>query len=219
MKAPSLTPRRAGFTLIELLVVVTIIALLFAMVVGGFSFADRFSKTSSTERTIKAIGIGLENYKRDFGEYPEPASPNDTTSIANKSYVVSGAAMLYQALSGDGHDQILLRQAPRSLPTSDGNIDEDESGSVKFANMPKELWTNQDNRYYMVDGFGKPYQYVKAASVDPTRPDIAPPVITINSTYDLWSYGADEENITARSIETTTDESLKDATSKWIKNW
>jgi prepilin-type N-terminal cleavage/methylation domain-containing protein len=223
MKAPPLTLRRAharaGFTLIELLVVVTIIALLFALVVGGYSYADRFSKTSSTKTRMEAIKLGLENYKRDFGEFPEPANPGDTVTLANKSYDVSGAAMLYQALRGDGYDQIKLAVTPQGSAQSDGDMDEDET-NVKFTDMPKEIWTLTDGKYYMVDGFGKPFQYTKAVAIDPTLPADAQTPVTINlATYDLWSYGADEENITARSIDSATDEALKQASLKWIKNW
>jgi hypothetical protein len=47
-------------------------------------------------------------------------------------------------------------------------------------------------RYFLlVDGFGRPFQYVKAAlpaAVGETKIRS----ITINSTYDLWSYAEDE---------------------------
>ena len=47
----------------------------------------------------------------------------------------------------------------------------------------------------------------------------ASPVTVNTATYDLWSYGEDEENINARSVETTTDNVLRNASQKWIKNW
>lgn len=225
MKATPLTLRRtrarAGFTLIELLVVITVIAMLFALVVGGFTYADRYSKTSSTEKTLAAIKLGLENYKADFGEYPEPANPGDTISLADKVYDVSGAGMLYQALSGDGFDQIKLKEAIKGKAESDGTIDDLEVGNVKFTDMPKEIWTHQGSQYYMVDGFGKPYQYVKAVPIDPTAATGGnAKAETVNVLgYDLWSYGTDDQNIMARSIETTTSDVVKDASVKWIKNW
>ena len=98
--------RRDAFTLIELITVVTIIALLFSLVVGGFTFADRFSKRSKTEVTIKAVRSGLERYQEDFGGYPAPLNVDSTSEIAKKIYIVGGAACLYQAMSGDGFDQI-----------------------------------------------------------------------------------------------------------------
>jgi len=129
--------------------------------------------------------------------------------------------MLYQALSGDGYNQIKLTQQPKGKGESDGNIDDDEAPNVKFTDMPKAIWTNQDERYYMVDAFGHPYQYTKAASVNPTNPsDPGNVAVTVNNaTYDLWSYGADDENTTARSLDSVSSETIKQASLKWIKNW
>ena len=219
MKALSLTPRRAGFTLIELLVVVTIIALLFALVVGGFSYADRFSKTSATVRTMEAIKLALENYKTKFGEFPEPANPGTRISLANKSYDVAGGSMLYQALSGDGYDEIKLGVTPKGSPQSNGNAEDEEVDNITFTDMPKEIWAHRDGHYYMVDGFGHPFQYTKAVAIDPNDTSNEDQSVTINSNYDLWSYGSDEENSLSRSLETTTSEPLKKDSLKWIKNW
>jgi len=219
MKATSQPPGRAGFTLTEVLVVITIIALLFSMVMGGFSFAQRSASTSRTQTTMAAMRSALERYNTDFGEYPEPANPGDTVQIVKTSYEVSGAAMLYQALSGDGTDQIKISSsgAEGSVP-SNGSLDDNEGANVKMTDMPKEIWAVNNDRYYMVDGFGKPYQYTKA--LPPTDSNGQPQQpITINNTYDLWSYGADDENSTARSLDSTTDSTLKAASAKWIRNW
>lgn len=222
MKIPASFRRRSGFTLIELLVVVTIIGLLFALTVGGFSYAQRSAARSKTSASLAAMKSGLERYKNEFGEYPEPENPGEMVSIVNKNYEVSGAAMLYQALSGDGYDYIRIASPPANAgeATSDGSLDDREAKNVMITDMPKDMWTNKDGRYYMIDGFGRPFQYVKAlpAPVNGQNNNAAP--VTVNTaTYDLWSYGEDEENINARSIETTTDNVLRNASQKWIKNW
>lgn len=214
-------PTRAGFTLIELVVVVTIIALLFALTIGGFTYAQRSAARSKTTTTLKAIQSALERYNTEFGEYPEPSNPGDTVSMGNKIYEASGATMLYQALSGDGYNNIKIATTPSgdADPSSNGSLDEAESKSVMLTDMPKEIWVFQENKYYMIDGFGRPFQYTKAVPIDPNGTGGASTALTINPTYDLWSYGEDEENVTARSIDTLTDEQLKQKSVLWIKNW
>ncbi len=221
MKTPKLNSARAAFTLIELLIVVTIIALLFALTIGGFSYAQRSAARSKTAATIKAVQSALERYNTEFGEYPEPQTPDDTISIRDKTYVVGGAAMLYQALSGDGTDAIKF-EAPTSAnagpPQSDGNIDPNEAKNIMLTDMPKEVWRIQDNRYFMIDGFGNPLRYIRAAPLNITGGAAVSPK-TINANYDLWSYGEDEENTMATSLETNAGGPLKQASEKWIKNW
>ena len=219
MKSHLPKARRDAFTLIELITVVTIIALLFSLVVGGFTFADRFSKRSKTEVTKKAISSGLENYSNEFGGYPEPVSSGATTTIAKKDYIVGGAACLYQAMSGDGFNQI-KDATGKGGPASDGNLDDFEAKNVMLKDMPKELWAKTDSFYYIIDGFGHPFRYIKAAPTQGATPSQPPPAATtINrGTYDIWSYAEDEKNLKASSLESLTG-SVQTASRKWIKNW
>lgn len=216
MKSHLRQPRRAAFTVMELLVVVTIIALLFALTIGGFTYAQKSAARSRTTVAMNAMKSALERYNTEFGEYPTPQNPGDTTAIGSKSYEVGAAAMLYQALSGDGYDNIQIAQPPSDAgpAASDGEVDERESKNVMLTDMPKEIWVNKDGRYYIIDGFGKPFQYSKANPQGSGQEKTA-----INTTYDLWSYGEDEENTGARSIDTLTAGPVKDASLKWIKNW
>ncbi|MEN3939821.1 type II secretion system protein [Prosthecobacter sp. SYSU 5D2] len=216
MKSQFRKASRPGFTIVELLIVITIIALLFALTVGGFTFAQRSAARSRTTVAMNAMKSALERYRNEFGEYPAPQNPQDSIAIADKTYEVGSAAMLYQALSGDGYDNIVIAQGSPSAgePNSNGSLEPEESKNVMLTDMPKEMWIERDGRYFMADGFGKPFQYVKAV---PAAGDQSP--VTINSTYDLWSYGEDDVNITARSVDTLTPGPIKDASQKWIKNW
>lgn len=216
MKSHSRKLARAGFTVIELLVVITIIALLFALTIGGFTYAQKSSARSRTTAAMSAMKSALDRYNNEFGEYPAPQNPADGIAIGNKTYQVGAAAMLYQALSGDGYDSIMLAQTPSNAgpAASDGSLEANESKNVMFTDMPKEFWINRDGRYFMADGFGRPFQYEKAVPLTGGQA-----ATTINSTYDLWSYGDDEENTSARSIETVSPGTVKDASQRWIKNW
>jgi hypothetical protein len=76
----------------------------------------------------------------------------------------------------------------------------------------------------MVDGFFRPFQYVKATPANNGQngnnnasgnSNNSQP-IAVNTTYDLWSYGDDETNINVMSSETIKNPNLA---AKWIKNW
>jgi len=221
MKSPLLRRGRAAFTLIEVLVVITIIGALFALVLGGFTYAERSSKRNVSRVRLDVLRSGLEAYKDEVGEYPEVAQQGDNIEVVGKTYEVSGAAMLYQVMSGDGDDYIEMKQ--HEWGKSDGKLetqgDKDEAKNIVMkSGLPKDMWTNANDHYYVIDGFGRPFQYVKAVDVDPNAP-AAPDARTVNNTFDVWSYGEDVENTSARSVDTLNDSKLRDDAVKWIKNW
>ena len=127
MKVLSLPRGRsaAAFTLTEVLVVITIIGTLFALVLGAFSYAQTASKRNATAVHLGVMRSALDSYKTEMGGYPEPANPGDTVEVTGKMYEVSGATTLYQALSGDGNDQILTSNA-ESVRPSNGTLDDEE---------------------------------------------------------------------------------------------
>lgn len=220
MKIQKRPVRRNAFTLIELITVVSVIVILFALVAGGYTYADHFSKRSRTEIAIKAVRSGLETYKEKFGSYPQPANPDTSVAIAKKSYIAGGGACLYQALSGDGFDQI-KGATGQGQPTSDGNLDDSETASLVMVDMPREIWVKADGLYFMADGFGHPLRYIKAAPTVAATPGQQPPApTTINiGTYDVWSYADDTTNLTATSLQAAGSDSGNRLDTKWIKNW
>jgi hypothetical protein len=110
--------------------------------------------------------------------------------------------MLYQAMSGDGTNAIKLSSGGVA---SNGEIEDSEVENVMLKDMPAALWVKQDDEWFMIDGFRKPFQYSKGGSED-----------AVNSTYDLWSYGDDEEN-----TESVAKADKLDAkkSAKWLTNW
>lgn len=212
-------PRR-GFTLVEMLIVVTIMSMLAALTMGGYTYAMRSSKRRISTGTFAAIKLALDRYETDFGEFPEPAGSDETVEILpGKSYNVSGAACLYQALTGDGYDAIKgvggSSGSSDSSAQSDGKTEgAEEINNMKLAEIPPTIFTKRGSTYFIIDGFGRPFQYIKAAA--PTAANPVPEANTINSTYDLWSYSEDEVNTTKKSIETLENTQLS---AKWIKNW
>ena len=65
IKAPS------GFTLMELLVVIAIIMTLIGILVPGIRGVKRIAKNLEQKSLFHALDIGLETYRKDFGDFPE----------------------------------------------------------------------------------------------------------------------------------------------------
>ena len=81
-----------GFTLVELLIVMLIIGTLIGLLVPTIGRALRMVRSTMTRRTINEIGMGLESYKKDFGDYPP--------SVYDRSYPRTGAEKLVFYLRG-----------------------------------------------------------------------------------------------------------------------
>ncbi len=221
--------RARAFTLVEMLIVITIISLLAALTLGGYTYAMRSSKRRVTTGTFEAIKAALERYNTEFGEYPQPAGSNQMVPFPPgvTPYDTSGAACLYQALTGDGYDQIkgVTSSGSGSADggtggSSDGKVEgAAEINNKKFTDIPQTIFTRKGSTYILIDGFGHPFQYIKAAIPavgNGGNNNNANNPTTINNTYDLWSYSEDEINTTKQSISTLADPTLS---AQWIKNW
>jgi prepilin-type N-terminal cleavage/methylation domain-containing protein len=211
-----------AFTLVEMLIVVTIISLLAALTLGGYTYAMRASKRRTTTATFETIKLALERYNVDFGEYPQPNNSGQMVQFppGRYSYDVSGAACLYQALTGDGFDQIKGVTGSNN-GTSDGKVEgAAEVKNKMLVDIPQTIFTKKGASYILIDGFGHPFQYVKAASA--TTPaagagsGATPTATTINPTYDLWSYAEDDANASMKSISSLNNPNVS---VRWIKNW
>jgi prepilin-type N-terminal cleavage/methylation domain-containing protein len=204
MKARPIIHRASGFTLLETVIVVAVIALLAALVLS--INIDPPNKRRPTEAMMPAIESCLERYHEQFGEFPQPANQDETAELMpGKVYRIGAAKCLYQALTGDGTDAI--QGAGDDAKTSDGVLDDEDTKRMIFKDMPAKMRRKVGNSFILVDGYGRPFQYIKA---DPEKKN------TVNSTYDLWSYGDDETNLRATSKDTEANPAVG---AKWIKNW
>jgi hypothetical protein len=76
---------------------------------------------------------------------------------------------------------------------------------MKMPDMPQDIWIVVNNRYFVIDGFRRPFQYTKGGQPN-----------AVNPTYDLWSYGQDEQNTQADSLAAKTNPNIS---AQWIVNW
>lgn len=72
-----------GFTLVEMLTVIAIIGILAALLTGAMVAARTQVQRASISSEINQLGIALESYKTQFGEYP----PDGTDTAAVKRHI------------------------------------------------------------------------------------------------------------------------------------
>ncbi len=99
------TRSRGGFTLIELLVVIGIIVLLLALATPMVLNAWRSGVRTKLASDFGTISMALEEYKKDFGDYPRVDSPNTGFAVLGKALI---------GTYGDGFQ-------PGTPPTPDSN--------------------------------------------------------------------------------------------------
>lgn len=194
MNTRSLPSFRKGFTLIEILTVITIIGLLSALGFGGYQVAMTKSATKNTQARMAGLQVGIEGYKTDNGEYPEPLGQEDTTDIGNVSYKIGGARMLYQVMTGDGNSAIKGGGiASTGVSRSSGKIYWEEvtaPTAKEVENKKKKAMVDQavDGSYFMIDGWRKPFQFVKAIK-DRNKRISNRDLMHSDADYEIWSYG------------------------------
>jgi len=80
---------RRGFTLIELLVVIAIIAILMAALMPAFTTANDRARVTECRAHIAAIGIALDQYRRDRG-----GNPPDLQALCDRGYLTDDSLLL-----------------------------------------------------------------------------------------------------------------------------
>lgn len=194
MKSKLLHRAPQGFTLIEVLTVITIIGMLAAMGFGGYQIAQEKAAKKNTLTRLKALELGVESFKIDNGEYPASPSANGTTMVKDVSWNVAGAQLLYQVVTGDGNDKMLGGTEPSAgTPGSAGKVYWDEvvpPTTQEITNKKNKQLVSvaDDGAFYVIDGWRKPFQYVKA--IKNRNKEVAnPDELHSDGDYEIWSYG------------------------------
>lgn len=72
---------RLGFTLLELIVVMAILAILAGLGAGGYRLARRSAKEGQAKAEIELLRTALEEYRVEYGRYPEQFSGGNFSSM------------------------------------------------------------------------------------------------------------------------------------------
>jgi type II secretory pathway pseudopilin PulG len=163
--------RRAAFTLVELLVVIGIIVLLIGILLPVVSAVRRSAEKNATRLDLQTIGLALESYRKDFGDYPRPPDsqrkyrvlawaligPYDTTGgptdpLANPAKQMTDGAdgPGFRTLWDTGTQKGSKVWGPY-LPPDKFKIN--PSSNADFPTVPPDL------RWDIVDRFGTPIEY------------------------------------------------------------
>jgi type II secretory pathway pseudopilin PulG len=207
-------------TLPEILVVIICLACLAVLMVGTF-FRIGQGESAARSRTVSThavIQAALEQYREKFGTYPEPADPKEQHKFAGIALPVGDAHMLYQAITGDGDSAIAMESpASRGTSESDGRVsDEEVKNTLSSSPLPKSviyppnLPADTVSPRFLVDGWGRPFQYTKG-NPDPAKNK------AVNPTYDLWSLGP--ERGTFPPSDSLATKRIEQISGSWIKNW
>jgi prepilin-type N-terminal cleavage/methylation domain-containing protein len=176
--------RLAAFTLIELLTVIAIIGILAAITFGVSKGVTERAAISTAKGELAALAAALENYKRQYGDYPQtggtaPAVVNPTAVITT----ASAQSLFFNALAG--------KFGPKLAPLQNSKtFVEFAKFNLETANFPVQTNTT-DVANAFLDPWGRRYVY--------RYRDTASPATWTAPSYVLFSVGPDglTKNVTS----------------------
>jgi prepilin-type N-terminal cleavage/methylation domain-containing protein len=158
------TRRRAGFTLVEILVSIGIIVVLISLVVPAIVRARRQAEQAAIKQDLNALGMGLEEYKNNYNQYPQTNVASNPTVLGPKamfealaSQTWNGSALVAKTDPKSGRKLAPLIQVDRFHVETNGPGTSPGTG------------TNLGNGVCFRDPDGNPYLYFPALV---PKPDI-----------------------------------------------
>ena len=177
------------------------------LALGGAVGLTNFGRQAGSEERLQsmafhlAVQAALTRYYEEYGEYPAPKQAQVSVEIDGHFYNAAGALALYQALSGDGDDHLLLATGHHSA--SDGKVTDAETSNACIKDMPMKHVRRINAGYILTDGFGHPIQYTVGGEDG------------VNADYDLWSFAGSTPLL---KVDKAARQSPA-VSGQWIKNW
>ena len=190
-------PRQAGFTLIELLVVISIIAVLAAASVGGYSkIVEGVRKKEATIMSI-AVANGVEQFYSDYNRLPKSVSSTAGEDSETSTESTEGVVKVLVGKEGDAEKV----QNPRNTNYLEGLKQAKPAPKNKKATAGgSDKWVNgladEDGEYSVVDAWGNYYKIKLDSDYDgkienPNTEKVADGVKDVIKREIVWSPGKD----------------------------
>ncbi len=170
-----------SFTLVELLVVMLIIVIMTGAIFSSVGYVNRRAGEVKTRALLAKIGLALEQYKADWGEYPLAGSNMwDRTQVQTNfnCWLLTNLSGAYS--TGPQKQYIQWAQDETNIVVASGVV-----------------------ALYIVDAFGTPICYDPCTTNTANRGNVPNGRVNFMS-YDLWSFGADLKSPTIDPSQSTT---------------
>lgn len=119
--------KAAAFTLVEMLTTLAVIAVLLALLIPALSMVQKKAQTVKQRAQFHAIGVGLEAFRSDWGDYP-PSDFSDLYGIAggNRPWTCASQRLAEALVGRDGlgfHPSSQFRARGLADVNGDGTLD------------------------------------------------------------------------------------------------
>lgn len=137
---------RPAFTLVEMLVVLAIISVLAAFLIPTIFSMRRQAERTRIRNDLNAISVALDEYKKDFRDYPRPGEAFRGTTTDNRRLVLAWALVGALPAASDGYEGLGFKVDPTV-------------GKVYGPYLPADKIRLSSDKYALVDFNGKPIDY------------------------------------------------------------
>ncbi|MDB6069101.1 MAG: xcpT 2 [Verrucomicrobiales bacterium] len=157
--SPLPRPRAAGFTLIELLTVISIIAILAAASIGGYSRIVEGVRKKEASIMAMAVSNAVEQFYADYNRLPKSVSAADGTDSETTTEAGEGIVKVLKGMEGEAE----ALQNTRNTDYVEGIKPAKAAPKGKVAAAGgSDKWVNgivsQDDTWEIVDPWGNYYK-------------------------------------------------------------
>lgn len=195
--SPLPRPKAAGFTLIELLVVISIIAILSAASIGGYSKITEGVRKKEAMIMGIAVANAVEQFYSEYNKLPKPTSAADGADTDTTTESGEGLVKVLIGKEGDT-DSV---QNPRKSDFTEGIKPAKKTTKTKAAGSSgSDSWVNglvfEGEDYEIVDAWGNYYSVKLDSTYDkelenPNIDQVSAGRPIILKRVLVWSFGKD----------------------------